>query len=277
MAAPVYQSTQVTTWATAGSTVVITKPTGLAVGDLMICRITTDGVLSISNFSGFTSFGSQAADSYETFLGWKVADSSDVAASNFTITLSNPGSNKMGSITRITGAEGSATVMKYTGNATNNSISPSFAGVTPTNHGESVIILQFWNADNASGGLPSISAYAIATSNPSWTEEYEITSAVNNDVSASMAYAVRPEVTATGNFSCNTGTGTADPTGQLLVISAPWNTTISESTTLTETTKGDISSLIQESVTLTEDFDTEKPQNWINLDKSSTTWDNLEK
>lgn len=272
MAAPTYQSTQTTTWATAGSSVVITKPVGLLEGELLIARITTNNGLTVSGLSGFTSFGSQIADSYETFILYKYADSGDVAASNFTFTISNSGSNKMGSLTRISNADALASNLKYAGNAVSNSISPSFAGVTPTNHADDILLLQFWNAeDGASGGSPLFSAYAIATSNPSWTEEYELTTSTDNDGTASMAYATRPQVTATGNFSA-TASQSGDITGQIVVISIPWSTTIAETVTLTEATKGNLTGLTQETVTLTETVTTEKPQTWSYPNKNSGTW-----
>lgn len=280
MAAPVLESTQTTTWATTGSTVVITKPVSLAVGDLMICRIVTSDALTISNFGGFTSIGSEVTGTpgaYESFVGYKIADSSDVAASNFTITLSNTGSNKMGSISRISNPDTLASNYKYSDSSVANTISPSFAGVTPTNHADSNLLLQFWTVeDGASGGSPTVGSYAIATSNPSWTEIYELSSTTGNDVTASMASATRPETTATGNFSC-TFSASGDSAGQLLAITSPWTSSVAESTSVTESYLGNTSFNFTETAALTEDTDAEKQRTWTNTTKSSSTWLNEEK
>ncbi len=279
MAAPTLESTQTTTWATSGSTVVITKPTSLAVGDLMICRIVTSDGLTISNFAGFTSIGSQITGSpgaYESFLGYKIADSGDVAASTFTITLSNSGSIKMGSISRISNPDTLATNYKYSSNSAANTISPSFTGVTPTNHADGNLIMQFWTTEDGSGGSPTIGSYSVATSNPSWTEVYELSSTVGNDVSASMAWAARPEFTATGNFSV-TFSASADSAGQILAITIPWTINVTESTTLSELYAPlNMSSTISESISLLEVWDTEQ-QKWVNQTKNIGTWTNQDK
>lgn len=279
MAAPVLESTQTTTWATSGSTVVITKPVSLAVGDLMICRIVTDALRTISNFGGFTAIGDATTSSgdFVSYLGYKIADSGDVAASNFTITLDNSGSNKMGSISRISNPDILASNYVYAEGSATNTVSPSFTGLTPTNHNDSNILLMFWVGANGASGAPTIASYAIATSNPSWTEVYELSSTTTDDVTASMASATRPETTATGNFTATWSDGTTDSVGQLLAITSPWSFSASESTTVTESLLNNTSFNSSDTATLTEDIDAEKVRTWTNTTKNSSTWVNEEK
>lgn len=280
MAAPVLESTQTTTWATSGQTIVITKPVNLAVGDLMICRIVTETATDISNFSVFTekSRESTSSGAYNSIIGYKIADSSDVAASNFTITVNTIGDNKMGSISRISNPDTLATNYVYAEGSASNTISPSFTGLTPTNHSDSNLLLMFWLGDNgASGGAPTIASYAIATSNPSWTEVYELSTTTSTDVTASMASATRPETTATGNFTATWSDGTTDSCGQLLAITSPWSFSLAESTTVTESLLNNTTFSYADTTTLTEDVDSAKPRTWTNTTKSSSTWLNQEK
>jgi hypothetical protein len=108
MALPVYQSSSQTSSNTNASSVVVTKPAGLAIGDLMIAYI------------GFLHIGS-SGQSVTTPSGWtqiqqinqnrlvlaafsRIADSGDVAASNFTFNFSTTVDQSGGSIIRLNNA-----------------------------------------------------------------------------------------------------------------------------------------------------------------------------
>lgn len=69
-------------------TSVVTKPTGLAVGDLMLAFVAANKA-GMTAPSGFTQIGSEhdsSANAYSSDAYYKVATSGDVAASNFTFT-----------------------------------------------------------------------------------------------------------------------------------------------------------------------------------------------
>lgn len=276
----VLESTQTSSWTTTGSTVVLTKPVDLAVGDLLICRISTAFSATISSFGVFTSLGDATTGSgeYRTYLGAKIADSSDVAASNFTVTMSGGGVLKMGSLSRISNPDTLFANYKYVEGSATNTISPSFTGLTPTNHADDNLLLQFWTGDNSNSGIPTIDSYAIATDNPSWTEIYEISDSSGTDVTASMASATRSQTTATGNFSASWSDGTTDSCGQMIAITIPWRIDVDETATLTEVySYPEQSIIVQESVTPTEDVEATKQRMYTNTDKSSTTWINQNK
>jgi hypothetical protein len=83
-----------------GTSVTVTKPTGLTVGDWLVAYVsTTDGTShTIATPSGWTSRGEIGVGGrnnarYAVFT--KVADSGDVAASNFTISTSGPVADRM--------------------------------------------------------------------------------------------------------------------------------------------------------------------------------------
>lgn len=93
----VVESTSTVTNSNADS-LTITKPTGVSVGDTLF--LITSGQGGQATCSGFTSIlspnynGDGALDAYVQLL-YRIADSSDVSASNYTVTLD--GSNTLGS------------------------------------------------------------------------------------------------------------------------------------------------------------------------------------
>lgn len=271
MASPVFQSVQTTTWHTSSSTVV-TKPANLAVGDLMIAVHIASNHNALP--SGFTSLGTQS-DSVTTYgskIAYKIADSSDVAASNFTFTTT--GSElQMGAIARITGASATASYYKYNGASTTNTATPSVAaGVTPHNNGESNLLMMFWYCTTTT---TAIAGYAIATSDPSWTEGYDLANSTTEN--AGMAYATRSQVTATGNISATGGGVNSDWAGQLISIPAPFNFSIADSVTVTDAKVISLSILVQEALTLTDTLVSTVQLAWSNVAKNVSSWFNVDK
>ena len=89
---------------TAGTTVVVTKPTGLAAGDVMIASVAYRGPTGTSVTSpGWTQIAKRAQTQPNPDLTlvsfWKLADGTDAAATNFTFTLS-AGARAFGGIAR---------------------------------------------------------------------------------------------------------------------------------------------------------------------------------
>ena len=81
-----YQSIQ-SNDASSGTTVVVTKPVSLAVGDVMIASANSSNNAGITLPSGFSTVESGGLDSVRSFItGYKVATAGDVAAANFTFT-----------------------------------------------------------------------------------------------------------------------------------------------------------------------------------------------
>lgn len=75
--------------ATGSTTLTITKPTGLTVGDLMVATIGKDDDPSVTGPSGWVNeaeASGTAGNDNNGSIWWKVADAADVAASNFTWT-----------------------------------------------------------------------------------------------------------------------------------------------------------------------------------------------
>lgn len=193
-------------------TLTITKPSGLAVGDMMVAYIVwdTSDTTAPTLPSGFTSL---LHDTTGTKSAWayKVADSGDVAASNFVFTLAGTVSASGGSIMRWTGVgqiDAGSTVRVNSATTT-----PSFAGGITPGVADSYLIMGYH-----SPYTHTVSNYAIATDNPTWTEIMDEQN-VSPDLTMSLAYASRPEVTATGNFTLTTSSSHDDHNGVLIYLS----------------------------------------------------------
>ena len=96
------------------------------------------------------------------------------------------------------------------------------------------------------------------------------------DAGMTCAWAVRPQTTSTGAWSCTGGTGTSDYNSFLVSINEQFTVTVTESITLTEAHKQNISLNVNESTTLSEVWDTEQ-QKWVNQTKNTGTWTNQDK
>lgn len=194
-----YQSTSNSGWV-AGTNKTATKPSGLAVGDILIAHLyAVVGYSGITPPSGWTQIGYSTISTGDG-TGWyyyKIADSSDVAATDFTFTF-DIASEGILALIRVSGGDQNFANWKYGGNdkTASNTGTPSIAaGVTP--NVANSLLLQLWSGVD---GATAFSNYAIATNDPSWTEAYDVTYSGQRDIA--MAYATRPETTATGNVSC---------------------------------------------------------------------------
>lgn len=196
-------------------TLTITKPTGLAVGNILVASIFGSGGGDVSTPSGWTSLITVNTD-YDVsrarcFI--KTADASDVAASNFS--FSNTfGGLCYGILSRLSGASFDQIVTYNRSNSSTSSV--SYSGLTP-NYADSLylIVSAFANGGSSS---PYFSSYAMATSNPTWTEQTEYDN--GGGYASSLASANRNATTATGNISLNISglNGSSDVYSYLLVF-----------------------------------------------------------
>lgn len=202
-------------------TLTINKPSGLAVGDMMIANIVWDSNDNTAPTlpSGWTSLfhsttGTKSAGAY------KIATSGDVAASNFSFTLAGAVTASGGSIMRWSGigAITAGSVFRDLSSTAN----PTFTtGVTPSVADSYLIFVYYCEFT-----LGNVSNYAITTNNPTWTEIAQ-ESNVSPDLTMALAYASRPETTATGNFSCTTDNSIGSHFGRLIVLSPQANVNLS--------------------------------------------------
>jgi len=138
------------------TSIVITKPTGLAEGDLMVAILGSDETDGFNTPSGWTALESvtlSSPDTYSANVFYKVADAGDVAASDFT--FSPPDQAIIGGgILRISGA--AANFVTDTGTSTSN-VAVYTGGVTPLSAETLMIIC------GVNGSQLTTSGYNITT------------------------------------------------------------------------------------------------------------------
>jgi hypothetical protein len=220
MTDPVLRSAGVSPGAT-GTSCVIVKPVGLAVGDLMFAHVSakelTTAIVAPANWTEVvqTTF----TDRVRSALFWKFAVQDDVDATNFTFTTGSD--SNLGAIAAIDGDIDTTTPIGAFSSKTNSYTGSQIVAstITPPVANSLMLIL------GSQRTIATVSNYAIATSNPaSWTEAYDISTNLGSDTAIAMACASRPETTATGNGTATTSTGTYN-IGFLVAISPAAGTT----------------------------------------------------
>ncbi len=210
----VYESTGLGAWA-ASSSATITKPTGLSVGDLMIAVVYGE-TGTITQKSGWTEV-SQANNQITYSVQYRVADSADVAASNFVFNCGASGVSG-GMIARVTGASTSFT----TGTLSLDTASGTHTWEQPITPSANSLIFMVVGGEFAE----TVSGYAIVTSNPTWTERADQNTTSPRNRMAAVATAIRPEATSTGNFSASIA-GSTDISGFLFSVAPQVSVSVS--------------------------------------------------
>lgn len=214
---PVFGTTDVT----------LTKPASLAAGDLLIViayKLTGTSPSSPTGGGGGWSVGRNiAGTSVDQKFFWKIADSSDVAASSFT--LGNGDSAVYaGSIIRITGHDPttpiSSTSTDWPGqNTTSTTTTPSFTSLSVTPTIANSLLIFIGTSYNNSSNAMSWSSLSIATSNPTWTEAFDVARSDGTERRAvTVYYATRAQTTATGTATGTVNTNGTDFCGTMLFV-----------------------------------------------------------
>lgn len=271
------QSSSTTAWAS-GSTIVLTKPTGLAVGDLMIVHI---GVTSgtVTTLSGWTLVGTKTltAETLKTYAFSKIADSTDVAASNFTFSYSGTLTGA-GAILRIDGHSAGAAVYTSASDDDTDASPPTFTNtVTPVATNSMLLMLGVARQVDT---VTTISGYAVVTSTPTFTEVYDFNNSggTGNTYLLCGAYGTRAAVTATGNSTWNYSAGTnPDAICQMLVIAPSKDFTILDTVTITDSFLATLGIFVADIITLSDTFTSTISRLWTKLTRNVKTWTNQNK
>lgn len=274
-----YQSVQTTTFASASS-VIVSKPVSLAIGDTMIAQVThasTSGIPSSFTIpSGWDSLANvvstgSISDKVRTQVLFKNADSADVAASNFTFSLSSGSGFVAGAIARLTDCgivSGSAT--KIQDDAVTSPI--TFTGFTPTRSNN--LLMMFAATYGTAGSIGSFSGYGVTTSNPTWTERYDLNNGTNRSAMA-LATASRPENTATGTVTISAVIpNDGDTVVVLIALSDKVNGSVTPTTEINAYAFTGIQSVKINAITEDASFSDSYPTIWTNETKPTTIWTN---
>jgi len=255
----------------------LTKPTGLTVGDLLVAGITISGFSSpvITAPAGWTTTDTKTlSNDARTSIFQKVAESSDVAASDFsfTATANTTGPTVAGFMTRISGFGIQSGFVTAAGSGT----TLSTGAMTPTRTNNLMLII---TASASTGDLtpPNSSGYQIVSNNPTWTERADVGIGSNSYMATiAVATASRPEITSTGAASF-----TLSESKNLSVSLLSLGPVVSGS--ITPETKVNIYALNPIPKTGLDIIVTEpdevisNPAIWVNDTKPSTTWTNEQK
>jgi len=204
-----------------GTSLVITKPSGVAVGDVLVVVVNAS-VLTVPTISGFTQ-GVTANNTSSnnarvtTTLLWRIATSGDVAASNYTI---SGGSSSLGA----------ATMLRVTGWTQGNPIFSTVANQsgTATRRSQQLLIMGVSCNKTTSTNI-TVGSYSVTSSdsNPTWVEVQD----QNYDTGilvyvSSVAYALSSNTSDITNYGFGFSDARVNPPASfLIVINSPINVT----------------------------------------------------
>lgn len=289
-------------------TVTVTKPTGVAVGDLLLIATHNVGNAADATCSGFTlatsnyyNAGGALPDVGNTLL-YRIADSTDVAAANYVVNHDMANNSGIVVMLRVTGwTTGNPVWNTSSVNASQDSASFTLTAtglaITRPSASALVLMLNSFHSSNSPFSSATFSTYSITSgvANPTWTEVFDTTVDViagTAKVSFALAYAITTSNTDITGFSVvgasDTG-GTEDSeTALLVVINEPQSSTVDVShLAVTPTIEGvtassvnvasDVSHLaVTPTIEGIPTRDNSSTQ-WINENKPSTTWTNQNK
>ena len=275
--------------ATSTNTLTITKPSGLAEGDLMVAPISMyDGAGGddINTPSGWTAVASKDRSFVFTVVFWKVATSADVAASNFTFTTTGTSSLIAGGIMRVSGvAVGSEVNLSTTAELINTGgiTSPSLT-ISQTPSVDNTLIVMMIAGWNNNTGV-SMSGYAVGGDTVTFTELYDYNSGQSV---LGVAYGIQDTATALTSFGATISASLDDFAGSFVVFTPRVDATgtntlvtttseaFSQSGTAGATTENTLATATAASLEQSGRVDA-VPTAWTNEEKPSTIWTNEEK
>jgi hypothetical protein len=211
-----------------GATVTILKPSGLAIGDVMIANIVqSDKGPGLTDLSNATSTGWTVIDGRQTGTGgsgnewwgtvfYKIATAADVSAANFVFTFDGDADagegaiiafsnvDVTGGVTETGSAGGPFDVDPLTINVTNTNSTTLTATSTSTASNYAAVILL-----GMLGNSSSLSSWQIATGPTTLNELYDVpfnNSQLNLGMGAAWNIIVTPAATGTGTATISTGT-----------------------------------------------------------------------
>lgn len=292
----VVESVSTASWVTSidpNISLTITKPTGVAVGDMLVACIVDGGgapppEVTVSS-TGWTLL--RASTGAETFTLWqfyRVATSSDVSASNyeFTTNYDGVGTAKMtGCILRLSGVANSATPTATDGidnNKLSTAMSVSGLSITPPAN-NSLLVLAVLGANNEVGS-GSFSGYTINGTNPTWTEHMDSINLTVDDSTFAVATAIMSTAAEITTISATHSVMQDDYIALLGVfreaVSASGTTTLLTPNTnfhapsASAGVSGTVASLHSVSPTINNADGSTNTSQWTKETKENTTWTN---
>lgn len=265
-------------------TLTIAKPASLAANDLLVAVLASTGqTIAWDVPTNWTSLINRSSGAVNTRVLWKIADSSDASASDFTFTNADTSTmSRAGILYRITGTFGGAGNLAADGFDTSSDASPSYSSGVDPNGSTALLIM---GTITATQGVTS-STYAVANNNPTWTERCDLSVNGTSDVTLSSATASYTVGTTTGNYSLALSSA-VNSFGYIIAISDNENASVTPSVVTatlavqapTVTGSAGVSpSVITTTAAVQAPTVTTATPTWTNPDKSSApSWNNPNK
>lgn len=276
-----------------GATTTITKPTGLTAGEVLIAVVAyaydSSGGRTFDTPAGWTKIVevddvpvSSGSDTNGTAHFFKVADSGDASASDFSFTAPSA-DYTCGFLFRVSGLIATGTNDTYgSGSWTPTTSNPSLSmSVSPT-HVNLVYVGSVLKRSD--GGAPT--GLTLNTNNPTWTDYGDISmSGVDVDNSHVLSVFVAVQETAT-SFTSVTVNGTSLYDGTFIVTPFYTQQNATASNALHQTSPVTFATLTGSTQTVTNNLHTATPDiftpttkttnktNWQNETKPTTSWTN---
>jgi len=263
---------------TTGASINVAKPAGLAVGDLMIAQMVADDLTPIPTITppaGWTTKDSQAVTTILLgVLYQKVADAADVAASTFT--FSTTGQGLVGGIIAISNPDPVTLIDQVNGSNGTSGTVITTSGITPTRADDIMLIFGYYGNSSPSR---TFSGYSIATTNPTWTEIYDVSVASNVSIGIAAAYGYRGSLAATGTASVTlSGAATSGYIIQVADVSSPQIGTIASVSTMIPPIIAQVIDITIAAVaTMIPPIVSEIASKWNNTSKNVSSWLNQDK
>lgn len=260
---------------TTGGTLTVNAPAGIVQNDILIAQIVINAGTAdnpaITTLSGWTQVRKGGATN-SPYMGtfYKIAGASE--PSTYAWSVTNPLNSAVINITRVIG--NSTLAPSVSSEQYNNTVSTTATGatVTPT-VANSLIMMYIGQISN--GG---VSGYAIVTSNPSWTEQFDNFGVTTTAVAGAMATAIRPQTTATGNATATLAVSSRNCVHVIVIAPAPSFTAVDTIVTTESVSKLRILvSTVIDTVHSAESVSSLVKVVWNNAAKSVSTWLNQHK
>ena len=193
MAVPVVESYSIGTYAQDGASCVVTKPTGLAVGNIMcasaLSHIDSGTAPTITPPAGWSTYTTYTDETFaKLWIFYKVADSGDAAASNFTFTSDGSTNARIQvGIARISGAPTALATGSATGHVTSPTSVSSFSISLDLTYNDVLLLFTVMGRDGSN--TRTFSTYTVSGTNPTWTEQADSSNNDSTDTSFAIATA----------------------------------------------------------------------------------------
>jgi hypothetical protein len=199
----------------------IAKPSGLAVGDLMILSVAIEGSTSASA-TGFTQITSQANSSnFTLYVFRRIADAAAVSATNFTVSFGSSAKYSVG-LARITGHNGTTPIGAFAG-ATGSGTAVTSPAITTTAANQLVLSFHGVKKSASFTGGPGTERYDVSADPPSHAL-YSYTQVAAGSTGTKSATSSQSEVWAAIQVAINSPTPTITASGSVTARSTTYGT-----------------------------------------------------